>query len=627
MSLVLLAIPVHQMLRMSALWVASMFVAATAHAAGRPNVIVIMTDDQGYGDFSCHGHPFVRTPNVDALARESIRLTDFHVAPMCTPTRAQLMTGLDAFRTRAINVSSGRTLMKADLPTLADVLADGGYRTGLFGKWHLGDNYPFRPMDRGFEESLWFPSSHVGSVPDRWNNDYFDDTFLRGDRPEKTSGYCTDVFFDAAMGWVDQDPDDSRPFFAYIAPNAAHWPWFVPRIHRDAVRRRAAEHQGAFDETPEADREDLISFLAMGENIDQNVGRLDEWLRRRGRYDDTIVVFLTDNGSTFGDRSYNAGMRGRKTQLWEGGHRVPCFIRWPAGGLGSPRDVGGLTQCQDLLPTLAELVGIEVPPKLDGRSLVGNLRGESTVGRRTLVINYSRMPGMKVNYKTDSPTTPARDGAAVLRGPWRLLNGRRLYNVEIDPHQDRDVAVDHPDIVASLNEHLDRWWAITKRGIETPERVTIGSDAGNPSRLTACEWWDVFVDQQAQVRRGERKNGTWHLRVARPGRYRFTARRWPADTGLSLDADADAFIGVDGTFPAGVPIPIAAGRLEIHGQAGLNEQTQLPAEANTSIVFECDLKTGPIEVVATFLDVDGADLLVAYYLTAERLAVKSRRAR
>ena len=611
-------------------------VAAAGQAAERPNVIVIMTDDQGYGDFSCHGHPFVKTPNVDALARESIRLIDFHVAPMCTPTRAQLMTGLDAFRTRAVNVSSGRTLLKADLPTMADVFRHGGYRTGLFGKWHLGDNHPFRPMDRGFDESLWFPSSHVGSVPDRWNNDYFDDTFLRGDRPEVTSGYCTDVFFDAAMGWVDQVPDDSRPFFAYIAPNAAHWPWFVPQIHRDAVRRRAAEHAGAFEATPEADREDLISFLAMGENIDQNVGRLDDWLRRRGRYDDTIVVFLTDNGGTFGDRSYNAGMRGRKTQLWEGGHRVPCFIRWPAGGLGSPRDVGGLTQCQDLLPTLAELVGAEVPSGLDGRSLVDVLRRGAAIDAsrrgsamddRTLVINYSRMPGMRVNYETDSPTIPARDGAAVLRGPWRLLNGRRLYNVETDPHQDCDVAADHPTIVASMSEHLDRWWADAKRGIETPQRVVIGSDAENPSRLTACEWWDVFVDQQAQVRRGERKNGTWHLRVARPGRYRFIARRWPIEAGRSLNADADAFRGVDGTFPPGVPIPIEAGRLEIRSETGMTGQTRPSEDDDASVVFECDLRAGPIEVVATFLDADGGDLLGAYYLTAERLPPRSRRAR
>ena len=162
-----------------------------------------MTDDQGYGEFSCHGNPITKTPNIDALAANAVRLTDFHVAPMCTPTRGQLMTGVDAFRNAASNVSSGRTLLRADLKTIADVYRDGGYTTGLFGKWHLGDNYPFRPEDRGFDEAVWFPSSHINSVPDYWDNDYFDDTYIHNTKREKYSGYCTDVFFSEAIDWMN----------------------------------------------------------------------------------------------------------------------------------------------------------------------------------------------------------------------------------------------------------------------------------------------------------------------------------------------------------------------------------------------------------------------------------------
>ena len=202
----------------------------------RPNVIIVMTDDQGYGEFACHGNPIVQSPNIDRLAAKSLRLTDFHVAPMCTPTRGQLMSGLDAFRNGAINVSSGRTLLRPELATMADVFKKAGYRTGIFGKWHLGDNYPFRPEDRGFDEAIWFPSSHINSVPDFWDNDYFDDTYIHNRQRERYQGYCTDVFFREAMAWIEGSTSPKQPFFAYIPLNSAHWPWFVPDEYRQPVR-------------------------------------------------------------------------------------------------------------------------------------------------------------------------------------------------------------------------------------------------------------------------------------------------------------------------------------------------------------------------------------------------------
>jgi arylsulfatase A-like enzyme len=427
-------------------------VASTA-LADRPNVIVIMTDDQGYGEFSCHGNPLTQTPNIDKIAREGIRLTDFHVAPMCTPTRGQLMTGLDAFRTGASNVSSGRALLKADVKTIANLFQDAGYRTGIFGKWHLGDNYPFRPEDRGFEEALWFPSSHINSVPDYWDNDYFDDTYIHNGERKQYQGYCTDVFFDEAASWIAKE--DERPFFAYIALNAAHWPWFVPDKFREPIRQAIRENPEVVERLNKVQREDLISFLAMGANIDENIGKLDERLKQSDVFENTIVVFLTDNGSTMGEDYYNAGMRGKKTQLWEGGHRVPCFIRWPAGSLGKPRDVAELSHVQDLMPTLADLAGVAgVPDGLDGQSLSPVLRGaQESLGDRMLVINYSRMPGFKVNYTRGSPAIPRRNGAAVLWKRWRLLENRMLFDLDSDPHQDHDVAANHPDVVSKMRAH------------------------------------------------------------------------------------------------------------------------------------------------------------------------------
>lgn len=595
----------------------------TANAApdpSRPNVIVVMTDDQGFGEFSCNGNPITRTPHIDELASQSVRLTDFHVAPMCTPTRGQLLTGLDAFRNGAINVSSGRTLLRPELKTMANVFGDAGYRTGLFGKWHLGDNYPFRPEDRGFDEAIWFPSSHINSVPDFWNNDYFDDTYIHNGKREQYTGYCTNVFFREAQEWMQREQTAAQPFFAYIALNAAHWPWFVPDEYRQPIRDAISANPDVVKNIPSQRLEGLISFLAMGANIDDNIGRLDAFLAQTGLKENTIVVFLTDNGSTFGHEYYNAGMRGKKTQLWEGGHRVPCFVRWPAGKLSSGTNVDELCHVQDLLPTLADLAGIsaQMPQRSDGVSLAPLLTGKAdSLNDRMLVINYSRMPGPGKDGMARA--LPRREGAGVLWKHWRLLEDKQLYNVKEDPHQDRDVAAEHPQVVAKMREHLDEWWEEVKDDVLEPQRVVIGSHKENPMMLTACEWLDVFVDQQIQIRRGVDKNGVWHLQVAEPGNYRFELRRWPRESGKRLDAGARALQVTDGEFVPGKVFPIVQGRLRIEGRF---DDQSMPTADGTAICFETKLEPGPIQLQTWMLDESGDELCGAYYLYVERTPLK-----
>ncbi|MEM6468584.1 MAG: arylsulfatase [Planctomycetota bacterium] len=590
---------------------------AVAARAGKPNVIVVMTDDQGYGEFSCHGNPIVRTPNIDRLASQSIRMTDFHAAPMCTPTRAQLMTGLDAFRTGAINVSSGRTLLKPSLKTMANVFAEAGYRTGLFGKWHLGDNYPFRPQDRGFDETLWFPSSHINSVPDFWDNDYFDDVYIHNGVRKKYSGYCTDVFFSEALKWIEES--STQPFFVYLPLNASHYPWFVPERYRDPIRK-------ALEQNPEIVRSDtkgartlenLVSFLAMGANIDENIGRLDKFLGDKGLIEDTVVVFLTDNGSDFGDKYFNAGMRGRKTQLWEGGHRVPCFLRYPNGDLGEPRNVSTLTHVQDLLPTLAAIASISdhVPKNLDGDDWGPMLRGEANkLDDRMLVINYSRMPMFNVTYTTDNPAIPKKNGAAVMWKSWRLIENRWLYNVKDDPHQDEDVAAEHPEIVKLLSQRLNGWWSTVKDDVMIPQRVVIGSDRENPSLLTACEWLDVFIDQQLQVRLAKRKNGTWYLFADQAGTYTFELRRYPRESYLELQAEFPKTQVTDGTYFEGRKLPIETAKLEV---AGISRDLK-PDASLQAFTATIELDEGPMEMRATFYDKDQNEVCGAYYVYVKR---------
>lgn len=584
----------------------------------QPNVILIITDDQGYGDLGCHGNPVAQTPNLDALHNESIRLADFHVAPMCTPTRGQLLTGVDAARNGAINVSSGRTLLRADLPTMADIFKANGYRTGLFGKWHLGDNYPYRPQDRGFEESLWFPSSHISSVPDYWENDYFDDVYCHNGERKRQEGYCTQVFFEEAKTWMKERIAASEPFFTFLPTNAPHAPLWVPKEDREAIEAVFEQKEHLLPDLSEDLRERIIRFLAMIRNVDTEVGALRQFLDAQNVAEDTILMFMTDNGSTFGPTYYNAGMRGKKTELWEGGHRVPFFLHWPNGDLGAPREIDGLTQVQDILPTLVDLCGVKPPEDLqtDGISLASVLAGTELVPEdRMLTINYSRMPG-ELDYPTpDSPAIMKREGAAVLWKRWRLLEGTALYDLETDPEQERDVASEHPDITRQLRDHLDAWWQDVEPIANQVQRIIIGNEAENPMTLSACEWMDIFVDQQRQVRVAARKNGYWHLEVETAGTYTFELRRWPRESGLKLCEACPETLVTDGQLEEGVALPIARARVLI---AGRFYATQVKPE-DDGVVFTVELESGPTLLHTWFDDAQNQPICGAYYVYVEHL--------
>jgi arylsulfatase len=560
-------------------------------AAEKPNVIIVITDDQGYGDLSCHGNPVLKTPNLDRLHAESVRLTDFHVAPMCTPTRGQLMSGVDCLRNGAINVSSGRTMLRRELPTMAGLFAAGGYRCGQFGKWHLGDNYPYRPHDRGFHEAVWYPSSHIGSAPDFWTNHYFDDTYYHNGRREKFSGYTTDVFFGEAMKWMRAQATAKRPFFCYLPTAAAHGPLFVPQKYRDLYK----------DQKPA-----VASFFGMIVNIDENMGRLETFLRETGLRDNTIVIFMTDNGGTVGVPIFNAGMKGGKVTLWEGGHRVPCFIRWPGGKLRAPGDVAGLTQAQDILPTLAELCTLPTPTnaRFDGVSVAGALRGKSDVPDRTLVVQFSRM----------NHPSPEKSDACVMWRHWRLIQDKELYDLASDPQQKQNVIAQHPDVAARLRAHYAKWWDGVAPRMDEPQRFVIGHDAENPALLSPCEWFDVFLDQGAQVRRGEKKNGVWHVDVAAAGDYEFELRRWPREAGAVITDGLPAQKHADGEFPAGVALPIAKVRLKIGGF----DQSRVVAAADKAVTFTAKLKSGQTQLQTWFYDAEGKELCGAYYVYARR---------
>jgi arylsulfatase A-like enzyme len=571
---------------------------AISQAAG-PNVILVLVDDAGYGDLSCHGNPVLKTPNIDRLYSQSVRLTDFHVAPMCTPTRGQLLTGVDALRNGAMNVSSGRSMLRRGIPTLADLFLAAGYRTGQFGKWHLGDCYPYRPQDRGFQQSMWFPCSLIPSAPDYWLNSYFD-TWLRHEdgQVRQSKGYCTDAYFDTAMNWVGDHKPGDKPFFVYLPLNAAHFPLMVP----DKFRQMYAGQP-----------DHVARFFGMLANIDENMGRLNDFLKTRNLADDTIVIYMTDNGGTVGVPIFNAGMRGHKTELYDGGHRVPCFIRWPNGGIGMPRNIDQLTCAQDLLPTLAELCDLKIPQgtHLDGTSLAGLLRGaQPALADRMLVVQYSRIGSPK----------PAEGDAAVLWDKWRFVRDSELYDIATDPAQEHDVAAGHSDVVKKMRDHYTQWWAKIEPTVNNLSAITIGSDAENLTKLSPSDWADTFLDRQEQIRTGDNTNGPWNIDVERAGQYEFTLRRWPVESGLALSAGDPARVleqngnsaagGGQGAMPPGKALQIARARVKV----GDIEQAADVKPTDQAAVFTLSLPAGRTQLQTWFYGPKGGELCGAYYV-------------
>ena len=601
----------------------------------KPNVIVIMTDDQGYPELSMHGNPILKTPNLDKLGKSSVQFKNFHVTPMCAPTRGELLTGLDNAVNQLSNVSSGRSLLKSGIPTMGNIFGANGYSTGIFGKWHMGSNYPYRPQDRGFDESVWFPSSHIGSVSDFWGNDYFDDTYWHNGKKQKYEGYCTDIFFNESKRFIEESIDQEKPFFAYIATNTPHGPLYPKQEDYEVLEK-------LFDKSKFANRKGfksvLVKYLAMIRNIDSNVGDLVNFIETKGVIDDTIIIFLTDNGSTMGKSYFNAGMRGMKTELWEGGHRVPLFIKWKNGNFKEVgNEVEGLCRVTDIVPTLVELCGLKITNEssLKGMSLAPILRGKKEISKeRKLIINYSRMPNFISYPIPHGQTILKKEGAVVLWKYWRLLESRELYNLENDPRQQLNVYDENPGIVQILENELNRWWDSVKEDANEVQRIIIGSVHENPTKLTAIDWLDVFVDQQQQISYGARKNSYWCLEVENTGKYEIELRRWPKETIASITGVPSTLGGRKAKTHA-LPITQASiyiGGLELrsigdknpYGFEGLTKKVD---PNDTAIKFNVNLEKGPI-YLHTFFHLDegssnrGADqnLIGAYYVYVKKLS-------
>ncbi|MAV38381.1 MAG: N-acetylgalactosamine 6-sulfate sulfatase [Planctomycetaceae bacterium] len=563
-----------QTLLFSGLAYLAIVVPLTLSAATRPNVVLVITDDQGYGDVGVHGNSMIQTPHIDRLFAESVRLSNFHVDPTCSPTRSALLSGRYSTRTGVWHTIMGRSLMSEREVTIAETFRANGYRTGMFGKWHLGENHPCRPQDQGFDEAFYHGGGGIGQGPDYWGNDYFDDTYFRLGKPEQVDGYCTDVWFANALDFIERHKDGDQPFFCYLSTNAPHGPYLVDEKYSQPYRDRGVAAT-------------MARFYGMITNIDENLGRLRAALRSWELQHNTVLIFMTDNGSAAGWRvrgnetarwrGFNAGMRGGKGSEYDGGHRVPCFVHWPAGDLKGGRDVDQLTAHVDLLPTLVDLCDLQKPPGPggDGASLKAVLAGDREALRdRTLFVHSQRLPDPKKWRKS-----------AVMTERWRFINGRELYDLQADPGQRKDVAAQHPQTVAELTRAYEQWWESLKPAFGQPVRIHLGSRAEPVVQLHPHDWHVTGQAQspwhQGHVRSGHMGNGHWEVDVRRQTRYRVELRRWPRHLNQSIEATAAR---------------IRVGDRELH--------RAIPADA-THVVFELELAPGPAQLQTWLTLADG----------------------
>jgi arylsulfatase A-like enzyme len=464
----------------------------------RPNILVILSDDQGWGDLSLNGNTNLSTPAIDALARSGASFDRFYVCPVCAPTRAEFLTGRYHPRGGVHGVSTGGERLNLDERTIADVFKAAGYATAAFGKWHNGSQFPYHPNGRGFDEYYGFTSGHWGA--------YFDPPLDHNGQPVTGHGYLADDLTDHAMAFIEQQKD--HPFFCYLPFNTPHSPMQVPdpfwsKFAEKPIKLRAT--RPGVEEIPFT-----RAALAMCENIDQNVSRVLHKLDELHLADNTIVIYFSDNGPN--SWRWNGGMKGIKGSTDEGGVRSPFMIRWPAHIKPETR-VPQIAGAIDLLPTLADLAGVTIPAgkPLDGVSLKPLLEANAAKWPDRMI--FSHWAG-KVSLRTQR---------------YRLDNADQLFDMEKDPGQTRDISADQKDLADRLSKALAQWKSEMLPGLKNDRRPfpvgyaefpltplpardgvpheNVRRSAGAPN----CSFFTGWTSTQDSI--------TWDIEVATTGHY------------------------------------------------------------------------------------------------------------
>lgn len=589
----------------------------------RPNVILIIVDDQAYGDLSCMGNTVLSTPDIDRLAEGGVAFSNHYGCPLCSPARSSLLTGRYNYRTGVVDTSTGVSMMRPDEVNLAEVLGSSGYRTFISSKWHLGDNYPLRPMDHGFQESLIAKDAIVAGIANPPNNSLFSPILYHNERPKKTEGYITDIAFNAAFEFMDANRD--QPYFVYLPTNVVHKPLQVAPHYSEPFKAKGLDDYTA-------------TLYGEMVNLDENIGRLHAKLAQLGHTVDTIIIYTVDNGP-IGERGvgygpdgasrYNLGLRGGKGTIWEGGIKLPLFVTWPSH-LTPGRKCEQIASHIDVFPTLLDMCGIAKPHDrhLDGRSLLPLMEGRAADWpERTLFFQQSRPDRGKRRYwdeprlfvncaargqKYKAVMTADEPGDTYFQQFFQPVDfkGTRLYDIENDPGENNDISQAHPEVVKKLRDEYEAWFLDVSKGLSPAVRNVVGSTHQNPVVLTSQDMRGVrsalaphtlaAANRQAQNREAL-GYGYWAIEVLRRARYRVRMQLIPVAVG-------DDKCKWNFPFKAG----------EAFLRVGSVEKSQLVQEGATSVSFDVELEPGtqfltasitgqreiPIEVSPFFVVVD-----------------------
>ena len=465
-------------------------------AAEKTNVLFILSDNQSYYEMACHGHQQVKTPHIDKLASQSVDFQHFYAPPYCSPSRSVILTGQYALRSGVHDTIGGRSIMHRDQATLADIMKENGYATGVFGKWHLGFSYPHRPQDRGFDEVFIHGGGGVGQMEDYYGNTLFDTTFIHNEKVTPVKGYCTDSIFTYAMKFIENNK--SKPFFCFVSTPVTHSPHHGPK---DLVAELKADGVKG-----------NVELFGQIQNLDMNIGRILKQLEDLGLSKNTLVIFASDQGMN--DRGAPHGDN-RKGNQHDPAHHVPFMVRLNGAKPTVNKRIAGMV---DFFPSVLDICGIELPKNCDGLSLKPLLTGtKGYPDDRTLIIQCPRgrisKKWQKVSIKTDR---------------WRLVDGKVLYDIKADPRQKNDIAKDHPDVVSLLRAKYEEYWQTIPDQETTLSRHLIGHRECPETVLNGMDWYQGSRpwNKGAFKRPG---NGVWALTVVTDGKYRVECRSFPRE--------------------------------------------------------------------------------------------------
>lgn len=496
--------------------------------AEKPNVVLILSDNQSYYEMGCHGHAVVRTPHIDQLAGESVDFQKLYAPPFCSPSRAVILTGRYAMRSGVHNTIGGRSILHSNETTLADILSENGYATGIFGKWHLGFSYPYRPEDRGFWEVFVHGGGGIGQMEDYFGNTHYSPTFIHNGEVKPCQGFSTDVIFDHAIDFVLEQKGKGKPFFAFISTPVTHSPHRGPKDLVAELKASGVEGD--------------VELFGQIENLDSNIGRVMTLLEDEGLAGETLLIYASDQGMS--DRGAPHGSH-RQSLGHDPAHHVPFMVRLPGA---EPQISSRLAGMIDLFPTVLDYCGLPAPNPIDGFSLLPLIRQEAGYPDvRTLIIQCPR-----------GRTAEKWKNASVKTDRWRLVGKDLLYDAAVDPRQLTDVSAEHPEVVEELRAAYEAYWADLPDQAVTLPRHILGAEGCPEVTLCGMDWYVGAAPWNSGHLRGRKKqNGAWAVTVERAGSYRFDCHHYPREANLPAGAsrariqlgEVSEVVEIDGNEP------------------------------------------------------------------------------